>query len=156
HKGVINDAGVPFRGHTEFLAERAGRDVVMMLAAPALRVALLTTHLPLRAVPDALTSDLLIRTLRIVARDLEHRFGITRPRVAVLGLNPHAGEGGHLGREEIEIMRPALETLRAEGLALEGPLPADTAFVPDRLARTDAFLALYHDQGLPVLKALGF
>ena len=156
HKAVINEAGVPFRGHTEFLAERAGCDVVMMLAAPALKVALLTTHLPLRAVPDALTAPWLAQSLRIVAHDLRERFGIAEPRIAVLGLNPHAGEGGHLGREEIEIMQPVLAALRAEGLSLDGPLPADTAFVPERLRRTDAFLALYHDQGLPVLKALGF
>ena len=156
HKGVVNDGGHPFSGHTEFLAQRARCDVVMMLAAPRLRVALATTHLPLAAVPAAITREGLERTLRIMVRDLRHRFGLARPRVAVLGLNPHAGEGGHLGREEIEVIAPALATLRGEGCEIEGPLAADTAFVPARLDRCDAFLAMYHDQGLPVLKALGF
>ena len=156
HKGVINDAGIAFTGHTELLAELAGSDVVMLLAAPRLRVALVTTHLPLRAVADAVTRALLERTLRSVARDLRERFGIAQPRLAVLGLNPHAGEGGHMGREEIDVIGPVLEALRAEGLAIDGPLPADTAFVPARLARHDVFVAMYHDQGLPVLKAEGF
>jgi 4-hydroxythreonine-4-phosphate dehydrogenase len=156
HKGAINDAGIPFTGHTELLAELAGADVVMLLATPGLRVALVTTHLPLRAVPDAITPALVERTLRIVERDLRARFGVARPRIAVLGLNPHAGEAGHLGREEIEVIVPVLERLRAEGFAVDGPLPADTAFVPARRARHDAFVAMYHDQGLPVLKAEGF
>ena len=157
HKGVINDAGIPFTGHTEFLAERAGVDrVVMMLAAGLLRVALATTHLPLRDVPDAITAESLERTLSILHRDLVERFGIARPRIVVLGLNPHAGEGGHLGREEIEVIEPLLDRLRADGLDLVGPLPADTAFVPDRLTGVDAVLAMYHDQGLPVLKYAGF
>ena len=156
HKGVINDGGHAFTGHTEFFAARAHREVVMMLAAPRLRVALATTHLALAAVPAAITRDGLARSLRILDHDLRTRFGIARPRIAVLGLNPHAGEGGHLGREEIELMAPVLEALRAGGLALEGPLAADTAFVPSRLDRCDAYLAMYHDQGLPVLKALGF
>lgn len=157
HKGVINDAGIPFTGHTEFLAERAGVDrVVMMLVADRLRVALATTHLPLRKVPDAITEDSLARTITILHRDLVERFRIATPRILVLGLNPHAGEDGHLGREEIEVIEPLLERLRADGLDLVGPLPADTAFVPHHLDRADAVLAMYHDQGLPVLKYAGF
>ncbi|HET9482907.1 MAG TPA: 4-hydroxythreonine-4-phosphate dehydrogenase PdxA [Xanthomonadales bacterium] len=156
HKGVVNDAGVAFTGHTEFFAQRAHAEVVMMLVAPQLRVALATTHLPLAQVPGAITRDGLARTLRIVVESLRDRFGIAAPRVAVLGLNPHAGEGGHLGREELDTIGPACDALRAQGHAIEGPLSADTAFVPQRLARTDAFVAMYHDQGLPVLKALGF
>lgn len=163
HKGVINDAGVPFTGHTEFFAERTRRDVVMLLAAPHggrdggdLRVALATTHLPLQAVPAAITRDGLARTLRILHHDLVERFGIASPRIAVLGLNPHAGEGGHLGREEIDTIAPAVAALRADGIDLHGPIPADTAFVPSQLVRYDAVLAMYHDQGLPVLKHAGF
>ncbi|HVJ62894.1 MAG TPA: 4-hydroxythreonine-4-phosphate dehydrogenase PdxA [Tahibacter sp.] len=156
HKGVINDAGVPFSGHTEFFAARAQSDVVMMLATPTLRVALVTTHLPLRAVADAITHDALIRTLEIVHADLVGKFGIAAPRIAVCGLNPHAGEGGHMGTEEIDTIIPALDVLRARGMYLIGPLPADTAFVPEQLERCDAVLAMYHDQGLPVLKAQGF
>ncbi|MBY6203965.1 4-hydroxythreonine-4-phosphate dehydrogenase PdxA [Halomonas denitrificans] len=157
HKGVINDGGFAFTGHTEFLAERAGVDrVVMMLAAGSLRVALATTHLPLRDVPAALTAESLERTLAILHADLVGRFGLPRPRILVLGLNPHAGESGHMGREEIEIIEPLLERLRRDGLDLVGPLPADTAFVPDRLEDVDAVLAMYHDQGLPVLKYAGF
>lgn len=156
HKGVINDAGFPFSGHTEFLAARCGADPVMMLAAPGLRVALATTHLPLRQVADHITPAGLEGVIRILDRDLRQRFGIARPRLLVCGLNPHAGEGGHLGREEIEIIAPLLARLRAEGLDLVGPLAADTAFVPDHLAQADAVLAMYHDQGLPVLKHLGF
>jgi 4-hydroxythreonine-4-phosphate dehydrogenase len=156
HKGVINDAGVPFSGHTEFFADRAGCRVVMMLVAGDLRVALATTHLPLSAVPAAITRDGLNATLRILAADLRKRFGLAAPRIAVLGLNPHAGEGGHLGREEIETIEPVIEALREEGIDLVGPLPADTAFVPSHLARFDAVLAMYHDQGLPVLKHAGF
>ncbi len=156
HKGNINDAGVTFSGHTEFFAGRAGADVVMMLATPTLRVALATTHLPLAAVPAAITRAGLAQTLRIVAADLKAKFGIDTPRIAVLGLNPHAGEDGHLGREEIEIIGPVLDVLRDEGLHLLGPLPADTAFLPAQLARCDAVLAMYHDQGLPVLKSQGF
>jgi len=161
HKGVINDAGVAFTGHTEFFAERAQCDVVMMLAterdgADALRVALATTHLPLNDVPRAITRESLARTLRILDADLRARFAIARPRIAVLGLNPHAGEGGHLGREEIEVIEPTLAALRAEGFDLRGPLPADTAFVPRQLAQFDAVLAMYHDQGLPTLKYAGF
>jgi len=157
HKGVINDAGVPFSGHTEFLAELAGVPrVVMMLTAPGLRVALVTTHLPLRNVPAALTPKRLEDVLRITERELRKRFGIARPRIQVLGLNPHAGEGGHLGSEDDEIIRPVLEILRRAGFVLDGPVPADTAFTPPRLARCDAVVAMYHDQGLPVLKHMGF
>jgi 4-hydroxythreonine-4-phosphate dehydrogenase len=158
HKGVINDAGLPFSGHTEFLAERCGADPVMMLAIaePRLRVALATTHLPLRAVGDALTREHLTRVIRILHGDLMTRFGIHDPRILVCGLNPHAGEGGHLGREEIEVIAPVLADLREEAMDLVGPLPADTAFLPERLASADAVLAMYHDQGLPVLKHLGF
>jgi 4-hydroxythreonine-4-phosphate dehydrogenase len=155
-KSVINDAGIAFTGHTEFFADRAKCDVAMLLAAPGLRVALATTHLPLAEVPAAITPATLVRILRIVYNDLRHRFRIENPRIAVLGLNPHAGEGGHLGREEIDIIAPTLAALRADGMRLEGPLPADTAFVPAQRARFDAYLAMYHDQGLPVLKALGF
>ncbi|HEY5791178.1 MAG TPA: 4-hydroxythreonine-4-phosphate dehydrogenase PdxA, partial [Gammaproteobacteria bacterium] len=156
HKGVINESGVPFSGHTEFLAELAGGTPVMMLACPELRVALATTHLPLAAVPQALTGELLERVLRVLDHDLRLRFGCAAPRILVCGLNPHAGEDGHLGREEIEVIAPALARLRAGGLDLVGPLPADTAFTPPRLRDADAVLALYHDQGLPVLKHVGF
>ena len=156
-KSVINDAGIPFTGHTEFLQQRCGvEQVVMMLACPGLRVALATTHLPLRQVADAITPALLERVIRITHHDLIHQFGIAQPRILVCGLNPHAGEGGHLGDEEIRIINPVLEKLRGEGLQLEGPLPADTLFTPKYLNRADAVLAMYHDQGLPVLKHLGF
>jgi 4-hydroxythreonine-4-phosphate dehydrogenase len=156
HKGIINDAGLPFVGHTEFLAGIGGAFPVMMLATPGLRVALATTHLPLAAVSAAITADLLDRVLRVLHGDLDRCFGIRRPRILVCGLNPHAGESGHLGREEIEVIGPALERLRAEGMDVRGPLPADTVFVPRHLAGADAVLAMYHDQGLPVLKHKGF
>jgi 4-hydroxythreonine-4-phosphate dehydrogenase len=156
HKGVINDAGLPFTGHTEFLAERCGAEPVMMLATPGLRVALVTTHLPLRDVSAAITREHLTDVIRILHRDLSSRFGIPEPRILVCGLNPHAGEGGHLGREEIEVIEPVLNALRGLGWHLIGPVPADTAFVPHKLADADAVLAMYHDQGLPVLKHLGF
>ncbi len=157
HKGVINEAGIAFSGHTEYLAERTGTEqVVMMLATEGLRVALATTHLPLRAVADAIRPDILAGTLRILDRDLRLRFGIDRPRILVCGLNPHAGEGGHLGREEVEVIAPVLEQARATGLDLVGPLPADTLFTPRHLEQADAVLAMYHDQGLPVLKYRGF
>jgi 4-hydroxythreonine-4-phosphate dehydrogenase len=156
HKGVINDAGIPFTGHTEFLAELTNGDPVMMLATEGLRVALATTHLPLSEVSKAITSQLLEKIVRILHADLQKRFGIENPKVLVCGLNPHAGEGGHLGSEEIEIISPLLEQLRQEGMQLQGPLPADTLFTPHHLDQADAVLAMYHDQGLPVLKHKGF
>jgi 4-hydroxythreonine-4-phosphate dehydrogenase len=156
-KSVINDAGVPFSGHTEYLAERSGGShPVMMLATGDLRIALATTHLPLRDVSTAITAELLDRVLRIVERDLRTRFGIASPRLLVCGLNPHAGESGHLGREEIEVIAPVLQRLRSEGMNLVGPAPADTAFTPHMLKQADAVLAMYHDQGLPVIKHAGF
>jgi 4-hydroxythreonine-4-phosphate dehydrogenase len=155
-KSIIADAGIAFSGHTEFFAARAKCRVAMMLAAPGLRVILATTHLPLADVPQAITAESLVQTLRIAYNELRHRFGLESPRLTVLGLNPHAGENGHLGREEIDIIAPALDALRREGLLIEGPLSADTAFLPSKRAEVDAYLAMYHDQGLPVLKALGF
>ncbi|WP_372986124.1 4-hydroxythreonine-4-phosphate dehydrogenase PdxA [Marinobacter sp.] len=157
HKGVINEAGIPFSGHTEFLQELCGVErVVMMLATDELRVALVTTHLPLRDVADAITPERLTQVTRILDADLRTFFGIAEPRILVAGLNPHAGEGGHLGREEIEVIEPTLEQLRNEGINLTGPLPADTLFTPHWLDNADAVLAMYHDQGLPVLKFQGF
>ncbi len=157
HKGIINDAGIPFTGHTEYLAERTGAPLpVMMLVGGGLRVALATTHLPLAAVSTAITADRLESVLTILDGDLKAKFGIAAPRILVCGLNPHAGEGGHLGREEIEVIEPVLRRLQAAGLRLTGPVPADTAFLPERLAGHDAVLAMYHDQGLPVLKRAAF
>ncbi|WP_417703874.1 4-hydroxythreonine-4-phosphate dehydrogenase PdxA [Pseudomonas sp.] len=157
HKGVINEAGIAFSGHTEFLAELTHtQQVVMMLATRGLRVALVTTHLPLKDVAAAITAERLERVTRILHADLRSKFGIAEPRILVCGLNPHAGEGGHLGREEIEIIEPTLERLRSEGMHLIGPLPADTLFTPKYLEHADAVLAMYHDQGLPVLKFKGF
>jgi 4-hydroxythreonine-4-phosphate dehydrogenase len=157
HKGAINDGGIPFIGHTEYLADRIGiASVVMMLAGGDLRVALATTHLALSDVPRALTRESLETTIRILDSDLARRFGIPHPRIMVAALNPHAGEGGYFGREEIDVIGPVLERLRAEGMRLEGPLPADTLFVPERLAECDCVLAMYHDQGLPVLKYASF
>jgi len=156
HKGVINDAGIPFTGHTEYLATLTGGDPVMMLACPGLRVALATTHLPLRQVADAITRPLLEKVIRILHQDLLTRFDIARPRILVCGLNPHAGEGGHLGREEMDVITPVLDMLRGQGMDLHGPLPADTLFTPRHLTEADAVLAMYHDQGLPVLKHMGF
>jgi 4-hydroxythreonine-4-phosphate dehydrogenase len=157
HKGVINEAGIAFSGHTEFLAELTHTpQVVMMLATHGLRVALVTTHLPLRDVADAITPERIRRVARILDHDLRTKFGISQPRILVCGLNPHAGEGGHLGREEIEIIEPTLAQLRDEGINLIGPLPADTLFTPKHLEHCDAVLAMYHDQGLPVLKYKGF
>ena len=156
HKGAINDGGIAFTGTTGLLAAQAGADVVMMLANDIVRVALLTVHLPLRAVADAISPDALERTLRIVDAALSRDFGVAAPTIAVLGLNPHAGEDGHLGREELEIIEPALARLRDAGMRLVGPLPADTAFLPDKLRGFDAVLAMYHDQGLPVLKYSDF
>jgi 4-hydroxythreonine-4-phosphate dehydrogenase len=156
-KSVINDAGIAFSGHTEYLAERTGgAHPVMMLANGALRVALATTHLPLKDVSAAITGELLQRVLRILDRDLRDRFAIPAPRILVCGLNPHAGESGHLGREEIEIIAPALEALRRTGMQLIGPAPADTAFTAQMLQQAHAVLAMYHDQGLPVIKYAGF
>jgi len=157
HKGAINDAGIAFTGHTEYLAERAGGvHPVMMLVGGGLRVALATTHLALAEVPGAITRARLIATLRVIDRDLRTRFGIARARILVAGLNPHAGEGGHLGHEETETIAPAIEAARADGVAAEGPVPADTLFVPERLRGADCVLAMYHDQGLPVLKYASF
>ena len=156
HKGALNDAGVPFTGHTEYIGERCGAEPVMMLACPGLRVALATTHVPLAEVSRHITRELLRSTLRTLHQDLQRRFGVAEPRIAVCGLNPHAGESGHLGREEIEILVPVIEELAAAGMRLRGPLPADTAFVPAQLAETDAVLAMYHDQGLPVIKHRDF
>jgi len=156
HKAAINDGGIAYTGTTELLAHHAGCNVVMMLANATVRVALATTHLPLRDVADAITPASLARTLRILHAALRDDFAIVDPCIAVLGLNPHAGEAGHLGREEIEVIEPVLAALRGEGMQLVGPLPADTAFLPARLRGFDAVLAMYHDQGLPVLKFSGF
>ena len=156
HKGVINDAGFAFSGHTEFIADITGGHPVMMLATPGLRVALATTHLPLSEVSSAITHTRLRTVIRVLDHELRTRFGIAHPKILVCGLNPHAGENGHLGREEIDIMVPVLDTFRKQGLNLLGPLPADTLFTDKYLATADAVLAMYHDQGLPVLKHMGF
>ncbi|MFC1750440.1 4-hydroxythreonine-4-phosphate dehydrogenase PdxA [Pseudomonadota bacterium] len=157
HKGIINEAGIKFSGHTEYLAELTDTpQVVMMLATPGLRVALATTHLPLREIADAITPTLLEEVIRILQHDLQNKFGIRNPKTYVCGLNPHAGEDGHLGSEEIEIINPVLDKLRSEGMNLIGPLPADTLYVPKYIQDADATLAMYHDQGLPVLKHKGF
>lgn len=157
HKGVINDAGTPFTGHTEFFEERShAAKVVMMLATEELRVALATTHLPLKEVAQAITPALLREIIHILHADLQQKFGIRHPHILVCGLNPHAGEGGHMGTEEIDTIIPVLEEMRASGMNLSGPLPADTLFQPKYLDNADAVLAMYHDQGLPVLKYQGF
>lgn len=157
HKGVINDAGIAFSGHTEFLeALTDTHKVVMMLATEGLKVALATTHLPLRNIADAITPALLTDVIQALHSELQSSFGIAEPRILVCGLNPHAGEGGHLGREEIEVIEPTLEQLRKQGMNLIGPLPADTLFTEKHLQQADAVLAMYHDQGLPVLKYKGF
>jgi len=157
HKAIINDAGFSFSGHTELLAELAGvQKVVMMLAADDLRVALVTTHLPLREVPDAITLDNVRKTIQITDHALRKRFGLPDPVIQVLGLNPHAGEGGHLGSEDAQIIQKAMDECTASGINVIGPVPADTAFTPPRLAQCDAVVAMYHDQGLPVLKHAGF
>ena len=161
HKGVINEAGIHFTGHTEYLAEKTGTPLVVMMLAGStgngpLRVALATTHLPLKDVPAAITRDLLEHTLRVLNADLREKYGLATPRILVAGLNPHAGERGYLGSEEIEVIAPVLEKLRAQGLLLSGPHPADTLFTPPRLAQGDAVLAMYHDQGLTVLKYATF
>jgi 4-hydroxythreonine-4-phosphate dehydrogenase len=156
-KSVINDAGIAFTGHTEYLATRTGASLpVMMLVAGRLRVALATTHLPLRKVSDALNTDGLVRLIGVLDADLKRRFGFSRPRIAVCGLNPHAGEGGHLGREEIDVIAPAIRRAQEQGANVHGPVPADTAFTPRALADADVVLAMYHDQGLPALKLAGF
>ncbi len=159
-KSVINDAGVAFTGHTEYLAEKTGASMVVMMLVggtnPVLRVALTTIHMPLRDVPAAITRHRLVDTLHVLNNDLRDRFGIARPRILVAGLNPHAGESGHLGREEIDIIAPVIRALQHEGMLLEGPLPADTLFTHQHLNRADAVLAMYHDQGLPVLKHASF
>lgn len=156
HKGIINQAGVQFSGHTEYLGELCNATPLMMLASPVMRVALLTTHIPLVDVPAQVTSQRLISVLIILYRDLQAQFGIDQPRIMVCGLNPHAGEGGHMGREEVEIIEPTLQQLREQGMTLIGPLPADTVFTPKQLEQCDAVLAMYHDQGLPALKQTGF
>lgn len=157
HKGVINDAGIPFSGHTEFLASKTGSESpVMLLTAGDLKVALATTHLPLRTVPDAITPHSLEQTLRVLDQGLRSSFGIAHPCITVLGLNPHAGESGHLGTEELEVITPVCESLRAEGLRITGPISGDTAFTGAQLPTTDAYLAMFHDQGLPVIKSKGF
>ncbi|WP_028109709.1 4-hydroxythreonine-4-phosphate dehydrogenase PdxA [Ferrimonas futtsuensis] len=157
HKGIINQAGIPFSGHTEYFAQQAGcQDVVMVLATEGLQVALVTTHIPLAYVSKAITPQRLEQIIRILNRDLQDKFGLEKPRILVCGLNPHAGEGGHLGKEEIEVIEPTLSHLRAEGMDLTGPLPADTLFQPKYLDNCDVVLAMYHDQGLPVLKYKGF
>lgn len=157
HKGIINKAGVPFSGHTEFLQELTGAErVVMMLATHGLRVALVTTHLPLRNIADAITSERIEEITSILHSEMQTKFGIDNPRILVCGLNPHAGEDGHLGREELDIIQPTLERLRQQGMTLIGPLPADSVFTPNNLKECDAVLAMYHDQGLPVLKHKGF
>jgi 4-hydroxythreonine-4-phosphate dehydrogenase len=158
HKGIINDAGAHFTGHTEYLADLCNIDTppVMMLATEGLRVALATTHLPLAEVSQNITRESLTTVLRILDKELRSHFGITTPNILVCGLNPHAGEDGHLGREEIDVIEPTLEALRDEGMHLKGPLPADTLFTPRYLEQADAVLAMYHDQGLPVLKHMGF
>lgn len=156
NKASINAGGIAYTGTTELLADHAACDVVMMLANPQMRVALATTHLALRDVPDAITMASLQKTLAILHKSLQTQFGLGNPRIAVLGLNPHAGENGILGREEIDIIEPCLRRLREQGMQLLGPLPADTAFLPQKLSQYDAVLAMYHDQGLPVLKHAGF
>lgn len=157
HKGIINDSGIAFTGHTEYLANRLGVDqVVMLLADKQWRVALVTTHLPLRQVADAVTSQRLEKCLQIVHRDLQHRFGLMNPRIMVLGLNPHAGERGHLGDEEQRMIEPLLESMRVKGMNITGPIPADTAFSERHMANCDVVLAMYHDQGLTPLKARSF
>ncbi|SER76615.1 4-hydroxythreonine-4-phosphate dehydrogenase [Nitrosomonas sp. Nm51] len=156
HKGVINDAGIAFTGHTEYLAEITCSQTVMMLIGGGMRISLATTHLPLKDVPAAITRQNLENKLRIIQHDLINRFGISRPRIAVAGLNPHAGESGYLGTEEIDTIIPALDALRQAGFQLSGPLPADTLFNPAQLANYDCIFAMYHDQGLPVLKHASF
>lgn len=156
HKGIINEAGIEFSGHTELLGELTSGTPVMMLASPSMRVALLTTHIPLRDVANQVTAERLNSVLEILHHDLRSKFGFANPRIIVCGLNPHAGEGGHMGLEERDIIEPALNQLRQQGMTLIGPLPADTVFTPHHLQQCDAVLAMYHDQGLPPLKQTGF
>ncbi len=157
NKSIINEAKIPFTGHTEFLAERCQvSQAVMLFVVDSLKVALATVHIPLSAVPNAITTAGLTQTLRLLQQELQKKFGLNRPRILVCGLNPHAGENGHLGREEIDIITPALQTLQSEGMDVVGPLPADTIFTPERLNKADAVLAMYHDQALPVVKYMGF
>ncbi len=157
HKGVINDAGIKFSGHTEYLAQRTHtQQVVMMLARGALRIALVTTHIPLHAVSQHITATHLENVIRILHHDLKRLYGLSNPKINITGLNPHAGEGGHMGREEIEIIAPVIENLKQQGLLLTGPSSADTAFTPQHIAQYDATLVMYHDQGLPVIKSHGF
>ena len=156
HKGIINEAGIAFTGHTEYIAAITGGHPVMMLATEGLRVALVTTHLPLTEVSKAITPETLSSVIHLLDTDLRQHFGLQQPQILVCGLNPHAGEGGHLGREEIEIIEPVLEQCRRQGINLQGPLPADTVFTEKYLSNADAVLAMYHDQGLPVLKYKGF
>lgn len=157
HKGIINESGLKFSGHTELLAEASNtKQVVMMLATPGLRVPLVTTHLPLREIADVITPQLLESVIRILHQSLNQQFAIEHPKIFIMGLNPHAGEDGHLGMEEIEVIQPVIDKLMAEGMDLIGPLPADTIFSPPNCKQADAFLAMYHDQGLPVLKYVGF
>ena len=157
HKAIINEAGISFTGHTEYIAAATKTEhVVMMLASDTLRVALVTTHIPLSQVSGMITAERLQRVIRILHADLVRRFGISQPHIKVCGLNPHAGEAGHLGREELDVMQPALQQLRDEGMHVDGPVPADTVFTTDNIADCDAILAMYHDQGLPVLKHSSF
>ncbi len=157
HKAIINDAGIPFTGHTEWIAQRCGsKQPVMMLANSAIRVCLVTNHLSLRQVPEQITRERLESVMEIMSHDLTRLYGFTNPKIGVCGLNPHAGEGGHLGKEEIEIITPAIETMQAKGFDVVGPIPADTAFTQSQLDQVDAVLAMYHDQGLPVIKHSGF
>ena len=156
HKGVINDAGIAFTGHTEYFAQQTNSEVVMLLVAGDLRVALATTHLPLAQVPQAIDQELLVKRISILHADLKQKFAIPQPHIAVCGLNPHAGEQGHLGREELEIIEPAIAKLQSYGMHVSGPHPADTIFTPRNLVGIDAVFAMYHDQGLPVLKYTGF
>ena len=157
HKGVINEAGIPFFGHTEYLASATATDhVVMLLTNDVLRVALATTHLPLSRVPAAITAERLSSTICVLEKDLRQSFGIAQPRITVLGLNPHAGEDGHLGREEIEVIKPVCDSMRSKGFNIAGPISADTAFSAQQRSETDVYLAMFHDQGLPVIKSEGF
>ena len=156
HKGVINDAGISFTGHTEYFAGKTNSEVVMLLVADQVRVALATTHLPLFQVSQAINKDLIVKITTILDHDLKSKFGLGKPHIGICGLNPHAGEQGHLGKEEIQIIEPAIKCLQSDGINATGPYPADTIFTPKQLQSVDAVLAMYHDQGLPTLKHIGF